>query len=491
MKTQLINLLYFILASLLFAGCTGAITDFQKVNEYPSIYPDYVNVTIPYNISPLNFMLKKKCEKVEALISSQKRQLTLRSDYKIQIPVKEWKKLLGEQKGDSVVVTITAKYDGKWIRFKPFAWYVAKEPIDPYLTYRLIEPSYEVWNKLSICQRNLETFDENVIVDNSKADGACINCHIVCNQDPKTSFFHLRGKNGGTFINKDGKIRKLYTKTDQTLSSLIYGNWHPSAKFIAFSTNILVPAYHSMDRRLEVYDKKSDVVVLDVDKNEVFTSNLLSSAAAYETFPTFSADGRKLYFCTAPAVAMPENYKTIRYSLCSIDFNADTHSFGNHVDTLVSATATGKTASEPRVSPDGKYLLYASFDYGNFPIWHREADLYLFNLSTRQIDTLPNVNADYADSYHSWSSNSRWFVFASKRDNGMYGKPYFAYIDENGKTYKPFVLPQEDPEFYDYCLVSFNIPELSKGPVPFDSYDVGQIYNKGHAEKVRFVGDRP
>ena len=488
MKALLFNLSFLVAGCLILIACTETITDFQPNAEYPSIYPDYVNVTIPYNISPLNFMLKKKCEKVEVLISSKKRQLRLRAGYKIQIPLADWKQLLNEQKGDSIIVTVTAKFNGKWIRFKPFAWHITDDAIDPYLTYRLIEPSYEVWNKLSICQRNLENFDEQVIVDNNLAEGACLNCHVFCNQDPKISFFHLRGRNGGTFINRDGKIRKLNTKTDQTISSLIYGNWHPRGKFIAFSTNLLVPAYHSVDRRLEVYDKKSDVVVLDVDKNEIFTSDLLSSSSAFETFPAFSADGRKLYFCTAPALAMPENYKSIRYSLCSIDFFADTHSFGKHVDTLVSAAATGKTASEPKVSPDGKYLLYTSFDYGNFPLWHREADLYLINLSTQKTDTLPKVNADYADSYHSWSSNSRWFVFASKRDNGMYGKPYFAYIDKDGKTFKPFVLPQKDPEFYDYTLLSFNIPELSKGPVPFDAYDIQQIYSKEKPEKVKFMG---
>ena len=128
----------------------------------------------------------------------------------------------------------------------------------------------------------------------------------------------------------------------------------------------------------------------------------------------------------------------------------------------------------PRISPDGRYLLYTVADYGTFPIWHPEADLQLMDLQTGAIDTLAIVNSEKSDTYHSWSSNSRWFVFASKRDDGLYGKPYFCYIDKDGKAHKPFCLPQEHPTFYDNNLKSFNAPELGKGKVTFDVHDVAK-----------------
>ena len=127
-----------------------------------------------------------------------------------------------------------------------------------------------------------------------------------------------------------------------------------------------------------------------------------------------------------------------------------------------------------RISPDGRYLLYTVADYGTFPIWHPEADLQLMDLQTGTVDTLAVVNSGKSDTYHSWSSNSRWFVFASKRDDGLYGKPYFCYIDKNGKAHKPFCLPQEHPTFYDNNLKSFNAPELGKGRLPFDVDDVAK-----------------
>ncbi len=48
----------------------------------------------------------------------------------------------------------------------------------------------------------------------------------------------------------------------------------------------------------------------------------------------------------------------------------------------------------------------------------------------------------------------------------------------DGNTTKPFALPQEYPDFYDNCLKSFNIPELSKGAVPFSTKDVESVLKK-------------
>ena len=130
------------------------------------------------------------------------------------------------------------------------------------------------------------------------------------------------------------------------------------------------------------------------------------------------------------------------------------------------------SASFLKVSPDNRYLLFTIADYGTFPIWHKEANLQLLDLNTKRINPLHIVNSERSDTYHSWSSNSRWIAFASKRIDGQYGRIYFSHIDQEMNATKPFVLPQADPEHDDINLKSYNIPELSNGYVYFDALNL-------------------
>ncbi|MFZ2338708.1 MAG: hypothetical protein WAW07_03170 [Bacteroidales bacterium] len=477
-----------ILLILAFSSCSGNRTDIEMVDSFPEISPDYVNVTIPPNIAPLNFMMKG-AEKINVIIEGKGGSITPGSSgNKAFISPGKWRILLDESVGDSLSVTVSALEGGIWKEYRPFKWYVTADEIDPFLSYRLIEPGYEVWSRISISQRDLTTYREQKLVDNNLIDDGCVNCHIFSQQDPSRSFFHLRHAKGGTMIQQDGQFRKINTATDSTISAGVYGSWHPSERYLAFSTNVIIPEFHSIrNKRIEVYDTVSDLVVLDLEKNEVITSRAIAEKTSFETFPVFSADGRKLYFCSARALKMPDNYNEARYSLCSVGFDPATGSVGSVVDTLISAERSRRTVSHPKPSPDGRKLMFTSFDYGNFPVWHEEADLHLLDLATGTIDTLPSVNSRRSDSYHSWSSEGRWFVFASKRVDNMYGRPYFAYIGSDGRASKPFVLPQKDPEFYDYFLKSYNIPELSKGPVPFNAHDVERAFRRLEAEKVSFT----
>ena len=213
-----------------------------------------------------------------------------------------------------------------------------------------------------------------------------------------------------------------------------------------------------------------------MQEHRIISSPLLCDSLKFETFPTFSPDGKYIYYCSADTISLPQNIRSLQYSLVRIPFDESTGTIGSQVDTLFCQ----RSVCHPRISPDGRYILYTVADYGTFPIWHPEADLQMMNLETGSIDSLAIVNSQKSDTYHSWSSNSRWFVFASKRDDGLYGKPYFCYVDKDGKAHKPFCLPQQYPSFYDHNLKSFNAPELGKGKVPFDVDDVAKAMKQDH-----------
>lgn len=471
----------------LLGACTPQPQNVQETDEPLWIYPEYQNVTIPCNIAPLNFLLRD--ERVDALcVSVRGAKDSLRLSVcgrKAVFPLKAWRKLLEAEKSHSLTVTVTARVSGEWLRYPPFAWQVAPEPIDAYVTYRLIEPGYEVWNALQIRERCVENFDERVLADNKLTDRGCMNCHIHGQSRGDLSLFHLRGAKGGTVLNRNGKLRKLSLQNDAMESAAVYGDFHPSGRYAVFSSNIIIPMFHAEgNRRLEVYDTVSDLAVADFDTNRMIISPLVADTTQLETFPTFSADGRWVYFCTAPRVMLPDSIRQLRYSLCRIAFDARQGTWGTVVDTLYSARLGGSVC-HPKASPDGRYLLYTLADYGTFPIWHRETELCLMDLRTGKVDSLQAVNSNRSDTYHSWASSSRWFAFASKRGDGQYGRVYFAYLDACGHGHRPFVLPQADPEMDDFTLKSYNIPDLSTAPVPFDAATVEHIYQAKEAEKFQ------
>jgi Tol biopolymer transport system component len=162
---------------------------------------------------------------------------------------------------------------------------------------------------------------------------------------------------------------------------------------------------------------------------------------------------------------MPEEYDKVKYNLLRLDFDPESKTFGNKPDTIFNAVVNDGSAKFPRISPDGKRLMFTVSAYGNFSIWHRDADLKTINLETMEEENTDAINSDDVDSYHSWDSSSRWVVIASRRENGLYTQPYIAHVDENGNYGKPFLLPQSSPVKYKESLVSYNLPEFIKGGV--------------------------
>lgn len=462
----------FYILLMLLSACSDSIVVKEKMTNKPDIFPDYVDVTIPSQIAPLNFKVNDYYSAINAEFTVKNGDiLNVRGKKSIAIPEKKWRRVLSKSAGDSIKVTVSIKKDNNWIQFAPFYIYVSSYPIDYGLVYRRIAPGYEVFSHMGIYQRELSSFKESPIVENTLFSGSCVNCHSYCKNDASTMMFHLRGPSGGTLIYKDNKLVKLNTKTDNTIGNFQYPYWHPSKNYIAYSVNKTLQTFHSANpNRLEVFDTASDVVVYDIRHNNIITAEAIFAEDWYETWPTFSPEGDYLYYVTAPAMPMPQNYNLMKYSLCRVGFDAETGQFDNKVDTLINAAVTDKSVSLPRISPDGRYLIVTQFNYGNFPIWHKESDLYLLDLHSGNQRLMDEVNSHDVDSYHSWSSNGRWIVFSSRRVNGLYTMPYIAFFDENGKAGKPFLLPQEDPDYYDNSFYSFNIPEMVNKPIDLNIF---------------------
>lgn len=462
------------------AACSTAVENAKQEATMPQIYPDYVGVTVPVNIAPLCFnMADESAQYIDAVvIDSHGNSLHAQGEESVDFDIDDWHALLEKNGGDSLSVTVSAKYEDGWHTYSAFSIYVSPDSIDYGLCYRLIAPGYEVWSKMGIYERDLSSFDERALIENTQFEG-CVNCHSFNRGNPADMSLHIRGPHGATLISHNGSPITAYnTKTDQTLGFCVYPYWHPSGKYIAYSTNSTSQLFHSADsNRIEVFDTASDLQVYDVEKNELLITHILKQDSIYETYPVFSADGRSLYFCAAQAI--PEgSYKldSIRYNLCRIDFNPETGTFGDSIETVVDAVAQGKSVSFPRPSYDGRYICYTLSDYGQFSIWHHEADLYMLDLTTKKSTAMDNANSDDTESFHNWSTNSRWMVFSSRRDDGLFTRPYFCHVDKNGVVGKAFMLPQRNPrKFYRDRFLSFNVPDFVINPTRFDGRKASRI----------------
>jgi len=467
-------------------ACSPAPGSLGAAEEQAPMYPDYTDITIPANIAPLNFLLRdtdggERAKRIRVYADGGK--LASARGNGVQFGERTWKKVLEKNVGREMEVAVLAKYKGGWKEFRHFSWTVSADRVDPYLTYRLIEPDYEVFNEIVLQQRCVENFETDNFSDYKVIGNKCMNCHCYSWQNPDTSMFYVRGEGGGAMLNTGGKLRKLALKGEGMISGSVYFGFSPSGRYIVFSTNHIIPSYHSSaGKRMEVYDDASDVYVADLEENKFIRDNRLAAPDVLETFPCFSPDGKYVYYCTAdkPDTLDLAGIEGLKYSLCRLPFGslADfAAGAAEAADTVYNARIEGHSVCHPRISPDGSFLCFSIADFGTFPLWHSESDLLMMNLSDFSLIPMTAANSPKSDTYHSWSSNSRWLVFASKRDDGVYGKPYFTHVDADGNCSKAFVLPQKHPDFYDNFLRSYNAPELGTGPLPFSAFDLKEALN--------------
>ena len=481
--TKLTKYLLLAVATVFICSCNYWHEPSAHVKNLPPIFPDYKGVTVPSNIAPLNFEVKG-ANRIQAIFKAGKEELRVDGDRFLDIDIDRWRTLADAAlKGDgkiSVTVSVWTEQEPDGVEYSPFDIFVSADEIDPWIAYRQIPPGYEHWCRMGIYQRDLTTFNESAIITNSQNNEGCLNCHSFAQYDAgKGMVFHSRGRAGGTVVYHDGILEKVALETLGPQKSGTYPMWHPSGNFVVFSSNTTRQSFyaHSQDK-IEVYDQGSDLIIYDVKNSQVLTDERFCDSLNWETFPAFSPDGKWLYFCTARAVWMPSQYKDLHYSIVRVPFDEATATLGSRIDTVYSASKRGGSVSFPRISPDGRYMLYTWAECGTFPIHHKEADLRMMvisdSLTFRDVD-VSALNSKDVDSYHSWSSSGRWVVFSSKRIDGRYTRLFLSHWDGH-RFSKPMLLPQRDPEHNVQRMYSYNIPEFIKAPALFDPDEMAALF---------------
>ncbi len=188
-----------------------------------------------------------------------------------------------------------------------------------------------------------------------------------------------------------------------------------------------------------------------------------------QTHPAWSPNGKDIVFARARVdKTILESMKTgvvlkgkkddttekwnkkypVKYDIYRIPFN---NGKGGTPEMIKGAAQNGMSNFFPRYSPDGKWIVFTQAKHG-FVI---QPSSRLFIIPAEGGTALKmNCNTDFYNSYHSWSSNSRWLVFTSKK-NTPYTELFLAHVDENGKDSPPVLLERFNSRGYAAIVPEF------------------------------------
>ena len=446
-----------------------------------TVWPDYFGITVPPNIAPLDFEVRDLLPgaRVEAAMTGRDGSRLVASGAEIVWNERGWKKFLGANKGGSYEIALSIRTNGVEMAAMAATNSVSDSPIDSHLAYRLIPPSYTGFSEMGTYLRDLTSFDERPLYRNVQADlSQCVNCHTHNRANPSNYLFHTRAYEGGTTIvsPKYGKF-KVDLKAEGLISGGVYPAWHPGGDYIVFSVNETRHSFFAVDpEKIEVMDLRSDLVMYSLADNTITV--IEDSPEDFECFPAWTPDGAALFSVRArtgftdmsgdDAIRGERVFNSatnIFYDLVVRSFDEKTRKF-SPPETVFDGKEAKKSIIHPRIAPGGRWLVATIASHGIFHIWHRDADLFIFDFDKKTIRPLVELNSPDTESYHTFSSDGEWMVFSSRRDDGAYTRPYFAKFDKAAGAFsKPFLLPLKHPSEHWRRMKSYNIPEFSAGPV--------------------------
>jgi hypothetical protein len=444
------------------------------LNRPPVLKPDYAGITIPPNIAPLNFIIQEPASDYLIRISGAKgKPIELKSKSgRVLLPSTAWHELLSANKGSDLSVDIRVQTNGQWMRFPAITNHVAAEEIDPFLIYRKIHPAHSSWALMGLFQRDLRNFDETQFLDNKRFSEGCCHCHMLSNNDPDQMMVLIRSvryANSALVINNgisgaiDGQIG--------------FVSWHPKTLMVAaaFSKPRLV-LHSALNDMRDIVELEGWIGYFDLKSKTVKEVPGLRDKKRLLAFPAWAPDGRHLYYCSAPnpdpltneggKAGTPDDEK---YDLMRVSYNLEKDQWGAPEPVLL-ACDTGFSMAQPRISQDGHWLFVCGIPHGCWPAYDHTSDIYGLDLREGEATgkftfRKLSLNSDECESWLSWSANSRWVVFSSKRLSPLINRPHISYVGPDATCSKPFVLPQRDPEFYDSLLCTYTIPTLAIKPV--------------------------
>lgn len=333
---------------------------------------------------------------------------------------------------------------------------ISRDPTDNYIVYRLVSPPFSSAKTPDLFVRDIRKDEPKLFL--SARRKYCVNCHCFSSKQGNVGKLSLQVRSLDAARHKLPVYLGVYDIDRGTgyrvqlpfeIQMTTYMAWSPDHTKLAFSANQKIAALKPILYETQLAGMStSDIAIYDMTRNEAYLLPGASDPNMLEVYPRWSPDQTLIVFSRSPVGHHPAH---ILYDLYAVRVDGGEESVAWPVEDAVN---NGRSNYFPRFSPDGKWFSFCQCDGGD--LIRSSSDIYLKagNLKGPAHRLACNV-PHAADSWYSWSSNSRWIVWASKREGGIYAYLYLTHIDEAGRASPAIRLPvKRRPD------ASFNIPEF-------------------------------
>jgi hypothetical protein len=249
--------------------------------------------------------------------------------------------------------------------------------------------------------------------------------------------------------------------------------------------------FFPVNGHLAVYDRQTKIL------KELPGANLPEYV---QSNATWTPDGKYIIYCRAKALPYDSSdtdivvrneelieqfvnrEKSFKYDLYRVPFN---NGEGGTAEPIKGASHNGKSNYFPAVSPDGKWLVYCQAD--NFMLLMPDSRLYIVPLEGGKARFL-KCNMKSMNSWHAWSPDSRWLVFASKGLSPITDM-FLTHIDNKGNASIPVLV---DKARVPYKVINYpefiNIDPGVKFTMNYDFVELVHIeraYKRGDWDEAR------
>jgi len=333
---------------------------------------------------------------------------------------------------------------------------VSSDPADNYIVYRSVSPPFSSFKTPDIFIRDIREDKPKLFL--SARREYCMNCHTFSSKAGNQGKLGLQVRCLGKASQKLKTYLAVYNLDQKKgfkiqlpfeIQMSTFMAWSPDGNRLAYSANQKVAALKPVLYETQLAGMAaSDIAIYDCARNETYLLPGASDPTQLEVYPEWTPDGNSLIFSRAPVGPHPVH---LLFDLYILSLAPGSKSPARPIP---GASGNGRSNYFPHFSPDGQWLSFCRSDGGD--LIRSSSDIYLLSGDLQGEAKRLECNCDYAaDSWHSWSSNSRWLVFASKREGGVYAYLYLTHIDEQGRASPAVPLPVKGKPF-----ASFNIPEF-------------------------------